>query len=59
MKASNHHHPARVLVITNSAADAEVIRDSLEGAPGGSFEVDWVGRSPTPSTGWRDCKLQP
>ncbi len=38
-------HPARhVLVITSNPADAKVIRESLAGSPGGSFEVEWVGR---------------
>jgi len=44
MESSKPHHPAHVLVITNNPADAAVIRAYLEGAPGGSFEVEWVGR---------------
>jgi len=44
METSKPHHPGRVLLITNNPADAKLIRESLEGAPGGSFEVEWVGR---------------
>lgn len=44
MGTSKPHHPGRVLLITNNPADAKLIRESLEGAPGGSFEVEWVGR---------------
>lgn len=42
MEASKPHHAAHILVITNNPSDAEAIRDSLAGAPGESFEVEWV-----------------
>jgi diguanylate cyclase (GGDEF)-like protein/PAS domain S-box-containing protein len=42
--ASKPQQPAHVLVITDNPADAGAIRVSLEGAPVGSFEVEWVGR---------------
>lgn len=44
MVVSKPHHAAHVLAITNNPADVQVIQDALEGAPGGSFEVEWVGR---------------
>lgn len=44
METSKPHHAGHVLVITSDFADAQVIRDSLEGAPRGPFEVEWVGR---------------